>query len=234
MTAEEKNFGFKRFIPEKLTVFGFLKTPQGFVYERDIMNGDFRAMITVSDDGKFTGKLIDNMNNEEFRRFNTEAPAGAYVSSVRSAYEQLLYEIADNCCGTVLFFSDQANRITEKIYQKYGIKPDFQWDEAAYRTAGTFRHADSGKWFALIMNINRHSLMKNNDSSRTDVINLKRDTGNDSIITDSSGIFPAYHMNHKHWISVLLDDTLPDDEIMKLIEISFALTQKKQNKKKQQ
>ncbi|NWO25690.1 hypothetical protein HW272_08440 [Peptostreptococcaceae bacterium oral taxon 081] len=31
-------------------------------------------------------------------------------------------------------------------------------------------------------------------------------------------------MNHKHWISVVLNETLSDNEVMKLIENSFSLT----------
>ena len=31
-------------------------------------------------------------------------------------------------------------------------------------------------------------------------------------------------MNHKTWISVILDESLPDDVVMKLIRRSFELT----------
>ena len=41
---------------------------------------------------------------------------------------------------------------------------------------------------------------------------------------DIDGIYPAYHMNHKTWISVVLDDTICDDKIMELIQSSFDLT----------
>ncbi|MGP1597592.1 MmcQ/YjbR family DNA-binding protein [Peptoanaerobacter stomatis] len=37
-------------------------------------------------------------------------------------------------------------------------------------------------------------------------------------------MYPGYHMNHKHWISVVLNETLSDNEVMKLIENSFSLT----------
>lgn len=35
---------------------------------------------------------------------------------------------------------------------------------------------------------------------------------------------PAYHMNKRHWISVVLDGSMPDSEILSLIEDSFQLT----------
>ncbi|MBQ9572881.1 MAG: hypothetical protein IJR22_05775 [Acidaminococcaceae bacterium] len=34
-------------------------------------------------------------------------------------------------------------------------------------------------------------------------------------------------MNHTHWISVTLDDSLSDDRVMQLVETSFRLTAKK-------
>ena len=35
------------------------------------------------------------------------------------------------------------------------------------------------------------------------------------------GIYPSYHLSKKSWVSIILDDTLSDNEIMKLINISF-------------
>ena len=39
-------------------------------------------------------------------------------------------------------------------------------------------------------------------------------------------------MNHDHWISVLLDGTVPVEEIYPLIDISFRLTQSGKARKK--
>lgn len=35
---------------------------------------------------------------------------------------------------------------------------------------------------------------------------------------------PAYHMNKEHWFSVILDGTIPDGELARLIAESHALT----------
>ena len=44
------------------------------------------------------------------------------------------------------------------------------------------------------------------------------------------GILPAYHMNKEHWITILLDGTVPKQKICDLIDISFDLTRRKQKK----
>lgn len=40
-------------------------------------------------------------------------------------------------------------------------------------------------------------------------------------------VVPAYHMNKRHWVSVILDGSVPDAEIERLIYESYDLTGKK-------
>ena len=37
-------------------------------------------------------------------------------------------------------------------------------------------------------------------------------------------VLPGYHMNKRHWISVILDGSMDDNEILPLIEDSYELT----------
>jgi len=43
-------------------------------------------------------------------------------------------------------------------------------------------------------------------------------------------IIPAYHMNKEHWNTVVLDGTVPNDLIEKMIDDSYALVVKKMKK----
>ena len=231
MNAEEKVFSRKRFVVESLLRFGFIKTDGGYRCETDFMNGDFSAILTVDEKGAVSGTVIDKMNGEEYRQLRIGSFQGAYVNSVRTAYEELLCHIADECCEDVRFESDQANRIAGLIAEKYGVTPDCPWEEDGYQS-GVFRHTDNAKWFALIMNVKRRALLKNGDDRTFDVINLKNEPENIEKLTGRTGIYPAYHMNRKHWISVLLDESLSDDEVMKLVDESFCLTESKNGKKR--
>ena len=38
-----------------------------------------------------------------------------------------------------------------------------------------------------------------------------------------ASILPAYHMNKEHWLSVILDGSVPEDVILHLIDSSYAL-----------
>lgn len=41
------------------------------------------------------------------------------------------------------------------------------------------------------------------------------------IIQVLNGIYPSYHLSKKSWISIILDDTLSDKEIMNLVDLSY-------------
>lgn len=226
MEIEQKVFRRKRFVLSLMKDHGFRESGDDMVLESDFMGGDFHSVLTAFPDGSVSGKVIDVMNEEEYYQLRNEDFDGAYVNSVRTAYRELLEEIASSCCRDVLFASDQANRITELILGEYGVSPDFPWDEDPYNAAGVFRHAESRKWFGLIMNIPIGSLLHNKDKRPVDVINLKLDTDDAERIRSIPAVFPAFHMNHKLWISVVLDDTVQDEVVMALVDDSFRLTGK--------
>lgn len=235
MEIEEKVFRCRRFVAEAMLAFGFVKADGGYRYETDFMNGEFSASLFVSDRGGITGTVTDRMNGEEYRPLRMEAFQGAYVSSVRAAYEALLGQIAEGCCRDVLFASDQANSIAEQIAAAFGVVPDYPWEEKGggrYRSCGVFRHPDNAKWFALIMNVKRRVLPIIGGEELVDIVNLKADPEKIARLTEQAGIFPAYHMSHKTWISVLLDGSLTDAEVMALVNESFDLTKNKNDKPK--
>ena len=65
---------------------------------------------------------------------------------------------------------------------------------------------------------------------RIDVINLKCDPMLQYTLLDGKSVFKAYHMNKEHWITVLLDGSLPLERIADLIGMSYDLIEKKTKK----
>ena len=120
--------------------------------------------------------------------------------------------------------------VFEYIKKKYKVLPEYPWRK--YDSNAVFRHSDNKKWFALVMDVQKNKL----GLSGTDyinVVNLKIDDMffRDMIIRED-GIMPAYHMNKMHWITVLLDDTVPDDRVFELIDMSFMATASAKKKEK--
>lgn len=45
-------------------------------------------------------------------------------------------------------------------------------------------------------------------------------------------VIPGYHQNKEHWNSIILDGTIPDNDVIRMIEESYDLTDGKKKKAK--
>ena len=86
-----------------------------------------------------------------------------------------------------------------------------------------FRHTGNRKWFAVIMDIPKKNL-KLPGEGQIQVVNLKCDTRLIGSFREEPGIFPGWHMNKAHWLSVALDGTVEDVKIKFLVDMSYELT----------
>lgn len=86
-----------------------------------------------------------------------------------------------------------------------------------------FRHCSNRKWFAVIMQIPRAKLGLCGDG-HIRILNVKCDPRLIGSFRQEAGIFPAYHMNKAHWLTVALDGTVEDETIRFLLDMSYNLT----------
>jgi predicted DNA-binding protein (MmcQ/YjbR family) len=62
-------------------------------------------------------------------------------------------------------------------------------------------------------------------------MNLKCDPAKAEVLRDCfAAIIPGYHMNKRHWNTLILDDSLPEDLIFSLIDDSYNLVVKSLSK----
>ena len=214
---------FKRYSVDlkKLIEYGFKENRGNFSFTKSFRNDEFRAEVVVSFTGEVCGKVYETESNEEFLPLRVENMEGAFVSEVREQYKQILKEIRDKCYYQNYFISPQSNRITNAIMSKYGDSPNFMWEQFA--DYGVFKNADSNKWYAIIMNID-YSKLGEARNNPVEVINLKLDKDEIQKLLKQRGFYPAWHMNKKYWITIVLDDTLEDDNILKFVEESYSYT----------
>ncbi len=93
------------------------------------------------------------------------------------------------------------------LLEKPGASEDFPFDHT------TLVIKVGGKMFAL--------LGINNEPLR---MNLKCDPVKaDFLRQHYAAVLPGYHMNKRHWNSVMLDGTIPDAEILAMIDDSYQL-----------
>ena len=110
------------------------------------------------------------------------------------------------------------------IADTYGVKPEYPWSK--YPTFAVFRHESNQKWFAVIMTIDRRKLGIEEDG-QIDVVNVKCEPNFVASTCGQQGIYPAYHMNKEHWLTVALDGGVSATNVQFLLALSYDLTDKK-------
>ena len=123
------------------------------------------------------------------------------------------------------------NRFKQQIFayvkKTYKVEPDYPFPSAP--TYPVLRHRENRKLFALLMDVPRSRLgLAGND--RVDILNLKSSVALSGSLRNQPGILPAYHMHRDSWISILLDGTVPLEDIYPLIDLSFSLTADKKSR----
>ncbi len=110
------------------------------------------------------------------------------------------------------------------LLDTYGVSPEYPWIK--YPFFSVFRNKSNNKWFAVIMTIDKRKLCINEDG-QIDVVNLKCDANIVPLMWEQQGIFPAYHMNKEHWLTVALDGCATENNLKFLLALSYDLTDKK-------
>lgn len=83
------------------------------------------------------------------------------------------------------------------------------------------RHKENQKVFAWIFEKDGHIW-----------INVKCDTEwRDFWRSAFESVIPAYHLNKEHWNSIILDGSVPDEDVKRMIDESYMLTKPKKKKK---
>lgn len=109
--------------------------------------------------------------------------------------------------------------VFEWAKETFGTEPDYPWNDWNC----VLRHKHNNKWYAVILEVNENKLGLSGDKI-IDVLNVKCDPMLIGSLRLKKGFFPAYHMNKDKWISIVLDGTVPSEEIKQLIELSYELT----------
>lgn len=221
MFFEEHYFQKKSVDLTKLRAFGFEEKDKQFFYQSPLLDGSFEARLVVDDKGHLSGQVIDCDFDEPYDTFRSEQAQGPFVGQVREAYGNLLEEIAQKCYQTALFQWQQANRLVTSIKEVFQDTYDHPFEK--YPDYLTYRVA--GKWYALFFPVKGEKLGLSGARAQEtyDVVNIKVPAQKMSELLEKPGIYPSYHMSKKTWVSVVLDDSLTDAELLEFVRQSRSL-----------
>ena len=210
-----------QFNSKKAKEYGFLEKQGVWTYSSTILQGDFLMKITV-EDSDLTFQVFDQETGELYPQVHMESMRGTFVGTVREACLEVLYDIRKACFEVQEFLCPQTKRIMALVQEKYGNQLEYLWEKSP--DTAVLRHEDNQKWYAILMRIPWDRLDKGRDGL-VEAVNLKHDQVAD--LLSQNGIYPAFHMNKRYWISLPLDDTLTDEKVLELFERSWFLTSKK-------
>ena len=118
----------------------------------------------------------------------------------------------------------QLVRITQYAREQLGAEPEYLW--AKFPSYFILRHANNRKWFAVSGDVERKKLgLPGEDSVR--ILVVKCDPILLGSLLGTKGFLPAYHMSKANWVSICLDDTVSDEEVINLLTLSYDLTKNK-------
>ncbi|OFO00600.1 MmcQ family protein [Streptococcus sp. HMSC074B11] len=210
-----------QFNSKKAKEYGFVENQGVWTYSSTILQGYFLMMVTV-EDGDLSFHIYDQETGELYPQVHMESMRGTFVGSVREACLEELFDIRKACFEVQEFLCSQTKRIMALVQEKYGNQLEYLWEKSP--DTAVLRHENNQKWYAVLMKISWDKLEKGREGL-VEAVNLKHDQVSDLLV--KKGIYPAFHMNKRYWISVPLDDSLSDEEMLELIEKSWNLTLKK-------
>ncbi|VTS70507.1 MmcQ/YjbR family DNA-binding protein [Streptococcus australis] len=210
-----------QFNQEKASAYGFIENEGVWNDSFQILDGDFVMNVSITTDN-VSFQVFDQETGDLYPQVHMESMRGTFVGSVRQACLEILYQIRKACFDVQDFICPQTKRIMDQVQKKYGNQLEYLWEKSP--DTAVLRHEDNQKWYAVLMRISWAKLDKGREGL-VEAVNLKHVQVADLLL--QKGIYPAFHMNKRYWISLALDDSLSDDAVLDLLEISWNLTLKK-------
>lgn len=207
----------------KLINFGFTDKGGKLFYRTPIMDGQFELRVEIVKDGGIKTEVIDTATGEPYTLHLVESAGGAFVGAVRGEYRQKLEEIAQKCYRNDVFKSQNARGLISYAAEKYGGELEFLWSDLP--DAAILRRSDSKKWYAVFMVVERRRLGVGKDG-KAEIADLHAEPPDIEKLVDGKRFLPGYHMNKKHWITVLLDGDAALNELCAMLDKSYALAKK--------
>lgn len=208
----------KNIFNSKLAIaYGFSKTGDYYILQSDIDMENFNVIVKIGKDS-FEVNVIELPFNEEYILFNVLDSKGKFVSQIRKKVNELIEDIVKSCFTSL----DYRKILLNYVREKYGTIPEEPWEDNNHATIKT---SNSKKWYGIFMSI-PYKTLGLDKSGKIDVLNVKLNPEVIESLIDKKHFFPAYHMNKKYWISIVLDSDTDLNLVKSLIDESFNLVEK--------
>ena len=200
---------------DNLILYGFKKGNASYEYKKNL-NEDLYVLFKVNEKS-FIYDVYDNFDNL-YLPFNVKENYGSYVLSIKDKVEKIKEDIINKCFSK----DDFKSMILSYVHKTYNTKEEYPWkDMKEYFTLKV-----NNKWYLLYMNIPYKSINKDKEG-KVDVINVKLMPNEIESLIDYKTYYPAYHMNKKYWMTIVLDNNVQFEIVKSLIDRSYEIVSKK-------
>lgn len=106
------------------------------------------------------------------------------------------------------------------VKERYGDEPEFLW--AKFAGNAVFRHKENKKWYGVLLTVSKNKLGLES-KEKVEIIDLKILPEDSEKLVDNEKYFLSYHMNKKHWFTIILDGSVPIERIFEFIDESYYM-----------
>lgn len=122
-----------------------------------------------------------------------------------------------------IFKNKQSKDVIKYIKEKYKDDLEFLWMK--FPNNAIWRRSDNKKWYAALLLVKKKKIGIQQDGE-IEIIDLRATPEFVAFLVDNKKVFPGYHMNKKHWITICLNNSIPIKTIFNLIDESYLLAKK--------
>ncbi len=201
-----------------LKAFGFKYQKGEYVFRQKMINPQFEVVVRVLAEGTVFSDVIDVDVNEPYQPVKIDGMTGAFVGGVRQEYEKILQKIAEDCFVSRVFVFPQTKQIIDYVEKTYGDKPEFLWPKSPKNAI--FRRKDTNCWYGALLSVMPQKIGLFG-AEPVEVLNLRIDPVLLEKILDYQKYLPAFHMNKKHWMTLVLNNAIPFETVCSQIDYSF-------------
>ena len=173
--------------------------------------------------GKMVSRVTDTEMGEEYRLHAIPGGSNAFSDLVREEVEEVLTKLRE---GEKKSEPTREGEVFALAKERFGTEPEYPWADS---DAAVLRRGDTKKWYAVFLNVAGEKLGLTGRGVLR-VVNLHADPGKVPELLLKPGHFPAFHMNKKSWVTLLLDGSVPMEDLAEELSESYRLGGKEKKK----
>ena len=158
--------------------------------------------------------IVKDEFHERYSLFDVTTTNSKIVQQLRQEVEEMVFQWCYSVDTSLVALKEKWNHWILENVTPYSAMPFKKSAVTVYNVK------ENGKWYALMIEIPFSKLGITSDETVL-ILNVKISPEEKETLLQKEGVFEAYHMNKKHWISIALNVCKDEAFIRKCIENSY-------------